>query len=112
MGAPELCQRDIKSLSEYEIGEIVDRYKPSIEFTPNFENFWENLKGRKESRRQGCRPAKKESALQPSWVLQYQQVKALIKPLLKRVVQTAIGKLPVQLQPMAKKLAERLPLKN
>ncbi|MCX9077283.1 MAG: hypothetical protein OIN84_04830, partial [Candidatus Methanoperedens sp.] len=38
-----------------------------------------------------------------------ERLKALVMPLLKRVIQTAIGKLPVQLQPMARKLAERLP---
>jgi hypothetical protein len=38
------------------------------------------------------------------------KLKALVKPLLQRVIQTAIGKLPAQLQPHARKLAERLPL--
>jgi hypothetical protein len=38
-----------------------------------------------------------------------EKLKALVKPLLKRVIQTAIGKLPVALQPVARKLAERLP---
>ncbi len=108
----ELCQRDIKSLSEYEIGEIVDRYKPSIEFTPNFENFLGKLKKVvKKVAGKAVDLAKKGISAAAKLGLGpiLNKLKALIKPLLKRVVQTAIGKLPVQLQPMAKKLAERLP---
>jgi hypothetical protein len=36
-------------------------------------------------------------------------LKALVKPLIKRVINFAIGKLPAWAQPMARKLAERLP---
>ncbi|MFY9200599.1 MAG: hypothetical protein WAO81_06985 [Methanosarcina flavescens] len=108
----ELSQRDIKSLSEYEIGEIVDRYKPSIELTPNFENFLGRLKKAvKKVAGKAVDLAKKgiSAAAKLGIGPILNKLKALIKPLLKRVVQTAIGKLPVQLQPMAKKLAERLP---
>ncbi len=42
--ATVFSQRDINSLVEYEIGGVIDRYKPSIELTPSFEDFLGNLK--------------------------------------------------------------------
>ncbi len=38
------------------------------------------------------------------------KIKALVKPLLNQVLQKAIGKLPIAVQPTARKLAERLGL--
>ena len=110
--ATELSQRDSNSLSEYEIDEVIDRYKPSIELTPNFENFLGKLKNAfKKVAGKAVDLAKKGITAVAKLGLGpiLNKLKALIKPLLKRVIQTAIGKLPAQLQPIAKKLAERLP---
>ncbi|RXA20228.1 hypothetical protein EQO05_06515 [Methanosarcina sp. MSH10X1] len=106
--ATELSQRDPKSLSEYEIGEIVDRYKPSIEPIPNFEDFLRKLKKtfRKVAGKAVNLAKKGISAVAMAGL---NKLIPLVKPLLKRVIESAIGKLPSQLQPIAKKLAERLP---
>lgn len=106
--AKEFSQRDSKSLSEYEIGEIVDRYKPSTELTPNFENFFGKLKKAvKKVAGKAIDLAKKGISTVATAGLN--KLIPLVKPLFKRVIETAIGKLPPQLQPLARKLAERLP---
>ena len=110
--ATEFSQRDINSLAEYEIGGVIDRYKPSIELTPSFEDFLGKLKKAfKKVAGKAVDLAKKGISAAAKLGLGpiLNKLKALIKPLLKRVIQTAIGKLPAQLQPIARKLAERLP---
>ena len=110
--ARELGQRDPNSLTENEVGTIVDRYRPSAGLAPNFEEFLGSLK--KVVKRVASKAvdlAKKGASVAAKLGLGpiLAKLTALIKPLLKRVVQTAIGKLPPHLQPIARKLAERLP---
>lgn len=106
--ATELSQRDPKNLSEYEIGEVIDRYKPSIELAPGFEDFLGKLK--KAVRKVAGKAADlAKKGISTVAMMGLNKLIPLVKPLLKRVIETAIGKLPAQLQPVAKKLAERLP---
>jgi len=110
--AKELGQRDPHSLSEDEIETIVDRYQPSGELVPSFEDFFGSLKKIvKKVASKAVDLAKKGISIAAKLGLGpiLEKSKALIKPLLKRVIQTAIGKLPPYLQPIARKLAERLP---
>jgi len=110
--ARELGQRDITTLNEDEIGAIVDRYHPSVELQPNFEEFLGGLKKFvSKVAKKAVNLAKKGISAAAKLGLGpiLEKLKALVRPLLKRVIQTAIGKLPMQLQPMARKLAERLP---
>lgn len=110
--AAEFSQHDPKNLTDNEIESIVDRYTPSAEFTPTFENFWGKLKKAvKNVAKKAVTLAKKGVSLATKLGLGpiLNKLKALVKPLLKRVIQTAIGKLPPYLQPAAKKLAQRLP---
>lgn len=110
--ARELGQRDITTLNEDEIGAIVDRYHPSVELQPNFEEFLGKLKKAfKKVAGKAVDLAKKGISTAAKLGLGpiLEKLKALVRPLLKRVIQTAIGKLPAQLQPVARKLAERLP---
>lgn len=106
--ARELGQRDPTSLSQDEIETLVDRYRPTADLSPSFEQFFGKLKNLAKKTinlaKQGISAAAK-LGLGP--VLD--KLKALIKPLLTRVIQTAIGKLPPNLQPIARKLAEKLP---
>lgn len=106
--ARELGTRDPASLSEGEIETLVDRYQPSIELAPSFEQFWGKLK---KLAKKAVNLAKKgvSAAAKLGLGPVLNKLKALIKPLLKRVIQTAIGKLPSNLQPIARKLAEKLP---
>ncbi|MBC8019043.1 MAG: hypothetical protein H7X83_11065 [Verrucomicrobia bacterium] len=110
--ARELGQRDLNTLSEDEIGTIVDRYQPSVELQPNFEEFLGKLKKAfKKVANKAVDLAKKGISAAAKLGLGpiLEKLKALVKPLLKRVILTAIGKLPAQLQPLARKLAERIP---
>src|SRR5215204_4300823 len=110
--AKELGQRDPHSLSEDEIETIVDRYHPSGELVPSFEDFFGSLKKIvKKVASKAVDLAKKGISIAAKLGLGpiLGKLKALIKPLLKRVIQTAIGKLPPYLQPIARKLAERVP---
>jgi hypothetical protein len=103
--ARELSKRDTNTLSEDEIGTIVDQYQPSVELAPSFEEFLGKLK-------KAIKKVAKKGVMAVATggiSLILEKVKPLIKPLLKRVIQTAIGKLPTNLQPIASKLAKRLP---
>lgn len=110
--AREFGQRDPNTLTQDEIDTIVDRYQPSVELAPNFEEFLGKLKKAvKKMAKKAVGLAKKgiSAATKLGLGPVLQKLKALIKPLLQRVIQTAIGKLPPHLQPIARKLAERLP---
>ena len=108
----ELSRRDLSNLTADEIDTLVDRYRPSIELSPSFENFFGALKNAvKKVAGKAVSLAKKGISAAAKLGLGpiLNKLRALIKPLLKRVIQTAIGKLPTKLQPLARKLAERLP---
>jgi hypothetical protein len=110
--AAEFGRRDPSNLTQGEIDTIVDRYRPSAELSPSFENFFGKLKKAvKKVASKAVDLAKKGISAAAKLGLGpiLEKLKALIQPLLKRVLQIAIGKLPSQLQPIAKKLAERLP---
>ena len=106
--AREFSQRDPNTLTDDEIETIVDGYQPSTELAPSFEEFWGKLK---KLAKKAVKMAKKGVSAAAKLGLGpiLNKLKALIKPLLQRVIQTAIGKLPSQLQPIARKLAEQLP---
>lgn len=110
--ARELSRRELNNLSEDEIETLVDRYQPSSELSPSFEEFLGKLKKAfKKVANKAVDLAKKGISAAAKLGLGpiLDKLKALVRPLLKRVIQTAIGKLPTQLQPLARKLAERLP---
>lgn len=113
--ARDLSQRDPNMLTEDEIETIVDQYQPGVELTPNFEEFLGKLwKGVKNVAKKAVGLAKKGVSFVAKLGLGpiLNKLKALIKPLLKRVVQTAIDKLPSRLQPIARKLAEKVSFLN
>jgi len=110
--AKELSQRDPNMLTEDEIETIVDRFQPSGDLAPNFEDFFGKIwKGVKKVAKKAVGLAKKGISLAAKIGLGpvLNKLKALIKPLLKRVIQYAIGRLPMPLQPVARKLAQKLP---
>lgn len=110
--ARELGRRDITTLGDSEIETLVDSYQPSGTLAPNFEQFLGKLKKAfKKVASKAVDLAKKGISAAAKLGLGpiLEKLKALVKPLLKRVIQTAIGKLPAQLQPLAQKLAERIP---
>ena len=106
--ARELGSRDPTALSQDEIENLVDRYEPSVQLTPNFEEFFGKLKN---IAKKAVSLAKKgvSAAVKLGLGPVLEKLKGLIKPLLQRVIQTAIGKLPPHLQPIARKLADKIP---
>lgn len=111
--ATEFGQSDANTLTEAEIDEIVDRYQPTAQLTPAFEDLFGSLKKAfKKVAKKAVSVAKKGVAAVATGGLSlvFKKLRPLIKPLLKRVVQFAIGKLPPYLRPIARKLARRHPL--
>ncbi|OGF58665.1 MAG: hypothetical protein A2Y62_03935 [Candidatus Fischerbacteria bacterium RBG_13_37_8] len=111
--AEKLSQYDPNVLTSGEIEAVVDQYRPSIELSPDFDNFIGSLKKAfKKVASRAVDLAKKGVSVATTLGLGpiLGKLKPLIKPLLKKVLNIAISKLPKQLQPMAHKLAEKLPL--
>ena len=107
--AREFGSRD-DGLVQQEIESFAERYAPPSTLEPAFEEFLGKLvkkvaKGVKAVAGKAIQGIAK-IGLGPI----LSKIKALIRPLLNRVMQKAIGRLPVAVQPIARKLAERLGL--
>jgi hypothetical protein len=110
--AAELGQRDLGTLSEDEVETIVDRYRPSGEIEPHFEQWLDGLKNAfKKVVNKGLDLAKNAASAVARWGLGpiLNQLLVLVRPMIKAVVGRAIQKLPRQLQPMAMMLRDKLP---
>jgi hypothetical protein len=101
--AHEFGQRSPGSLDESEIESFIDRYEPQNSLSPNFENFFGSLlkkagglvkKGINLAGQLGLKPI-------------LAKLKQLIRPLVKRVVQYGLNKLPAALRPVADQFAKR-----
>jgi len=110
--AAELGQRDLGTLSEDEAETIVDRYRPSGQIEPHFEQWLDGLKNAfKKVVNKGLDLAKNAASAIARWGLGpiLNKLVALVRPMIKAVVERAIQKLPRQLQPMAMTLRDKLP---
>jgi hypothetical protein len=110
--ATELGQRDPNSLSEDEVETIVDRYQPSTDMAPHFEQWLDGLKNAfKKVVNKGLDLAKNAASAVAKWGLGpiLNKLLAFVKPMFKYVANKAIDRLPLQLQPMARLLRDRLP---
>ena len=108
----QYAQHDISTLSEQEIDRLFESLQPSFEhLSPAFENLFGGLWNKVKSVAKGAvNLAKKGIAaigkiIPLGWL--FDKLKQLVKPLLRRVLQFAIGRLPTPLQPVARKLATR-----
>ena len=97
----ELNQRGTIHMSEEELNTLVDQYQSSSPLSPTFEDLWGSLKNLTKK----ALSAAATLGLGP--VLN--KLKGLIKPLFQKVIQMAIHKLPIHLQPYARQLANKLP---
>ncbi|MEU1547058.1 hypothetical protein [Nocardia sp. NPDC005745] len=111
--AEQYMQHDITTSSEDELDRLFESIQPSFEhLSPAFENFLGKLwKKAKSVARGAVRLAKKGIAavgkiIPLGWI--FGKLKKLVRPLLKRVLKLALGRLPVALRPAARKLAGRL----
>ena len=107
--AQHFAARDPSSLSEADL-EVFEAYQAAAYLTPAQEDFFGSLKKLAKKAIGGAVSlAKKGVQLAAKLGLGpiLGKILALVKPLLKRVLQMAIGKLPANLQPIARKLAEK-----
>jgi hypothetical protein len=107
-----LSERDAVQLTKTEIDHLIEQYHLPEGMEPSFENFLGKLKKlAKKAVSKATDLAKKGISTATKLGLGpiLDKLKSLVKPLLQRVLQSAIGKLPQAVQPMARKLAERLP---
>jgi hypothetical protein len=110
--ARELNQRDPIRLSDEEVESMLERYQPSSQLAPTFDQFFGRLKKlAKKAVSTVANVAKKGLAAAATLGLGpiLNKLKGLIKPLLQRVIQKAINKLPPSLRPIAEKLKDKLP---
>jgi hypothetical protein len=106
----ELEGRDLSVLRDSEVDAIAESYVPSRTLSPAFENFgFGILKKVGKAVVKGARAASKVAG---GFVLGkfISAIKKLAPILLRQVVSLAINKLPVQYQPLARKVAEKLGL--
>jgi len=100
----EFGARDAGSLSEAEVDAFAERYSPSTTLSPEFEQFF----GKLIKKVGGFVKKAGKFALKVGLGPVLNKLKGLIKPLLNKVLQMAIGKLPEAVRPMAQQLADRL----
>jgi hypothetical protein len=108
--AQELGQHNPSSLDEAAIESLIDRYEPQNNLSPSFEDFLGGLKNKlKGAINKAASLAKQGIKLAGQLGLKpiLEKLKQLIKPLVKRVVQYGINKLPPALRPVADQFAKR-----
>src|SRR5262245_32074441 len=102
--AREFGSRGETGIVESELESFLERYSPSVQIDPEFENFFGKLFKKVGKAVKSVAKGIAKIGLGPI----LNKIKALIKPLLNQVLQKAIGKLPEAVRPMAQKLAEKL----
>jgi hypothetical protein len=110
--ADEFGTRSPDTIPEEELDEVLARIAPEQELSPAFEQFWGSIKKAVKRVAKGAvklakKGIKAATALGLGPILN--RLKALVRPLLQRVLTAAISRLPVAVQPAARKLAAKLP---
>jgi hypothetical protein len=104
----EFGSRDLAGLSAAEVDGFTDRYVPSASLSPEFQNFsfgWVKKIG-KAVKNVASKAASFAAKIGLGPLLD--KIKALVKPLLNKVLQMAIGKLPEAVRPAAQQLAQKI----
>jgi hypothetical protein len=111
--AEQYAQHDISTISENELEQLFESMQPSFgHLSAASENFlgglWRAATNVGKAIVRGVKAGVKVlgKIVPLGWI--FDKLKKLVKPLLKRVLQFAIGKLPASLRPAAEKLAGRL----
>jgi hypothetical protein len=107
--ASELGKRNLDTLSEDEVETIVDGYHPSTDINPQFEEWLGGFL--KKVVNKGLDLAKNAASTVAKLGLGpiLNKLLALVKPMIKRVIESAINKLPPNLRPIAGILRDKLP---
>ena len=100
----EFGSRDVSSLGEGELDAFAERYSPATTLGPEFEDFL----GKWKKKLVGLAKKAGKFALTMGLGPVLNKIKALVRPLLNKVLQMAIGKLPESVRPAAQQLAERI----
>ncbi|HEY9649210.1 MAG TPA: hypothetical protein V6C95_01000, partial [Coleofasciculaceae cyanobacterium] len=101
--AEEAGQLNASSLKESELETFINHYELKNRLSPSFENFLGGLINKvKKAAKSGIKAL---SGLGLKTILK--KLKVLLNPLLKKVLEMAINKLPVALRPIAEQLAKR-----
>ena len=100
----EFGSRDAASLAESELDTFAERYAPTTTLSPEFEGFL----GKWKKKIVGLAKKAGKFALKLGLGPILNKVKGLVRPLLDKVLQMAIGKLPESLRPAAEQLADRI----
>jgi hypothetical protein len=108
--ASELGKRNLDTLREDEVEALVDAYRPSTDINPQFEEWLGGLLKKVVSK--GLDLAKNAASAVAKLGLGpiLNKLLALVKPMIKRVIEIGIRKLPANLQPVAQMLRDKLPL--
>ncbi len=103
----DLENRDFATMTAFEIEALIDSYQPTRELSPNFENFggWFKKKLKK-----AAKWAKKKGKALAARAFRAaaKKMRRYLKPLLKKILTFAIGKLPKKYQGMATLLRQKL----
>jgi hypothetical protein len=107
------AQQNIGTLSEQELDRLFESMQPSFEhLSPAFENFLGGLWNKVKTLAKGAVNLAKKGIAGVRKIISLgsllNKLKQLVRPLLRRVLQFAIGRLPAPLQSVARKLADRL----
>jgi hypothetical protein len=108
--AQAVSEHDLASMSESEVDQFFERFEPKgTGLEPYFENFLGGLWNKVKNVAKGALSiAQKGLMLIPGLSGLISKLKALVRPLLDRVLRTAIDKLPPTLRPLARQLAQRV----
>src|SRR5262249_22227863 len=107
--ASELAKRNPDTLGEDEVEAIVDGCRPSTEINPQFEEwlggFLKKVVNKGLDLAKNAAGAVAKLGLGPI----LNKLLGLVRPMIKRVIESAINKLPPNLQPIARMLRDKLP---
>jgi hypothetical protein len=108
--AQAVTEHDVASMSEGELDRFFEQFEPrGTGLEPYFEDFLGGLWNKAKSiASKGLDILQKGITLIPGLGGLISKLKELVKPLLRRVLKTAIDKLPPTLQPIARQLAQRV----
>ena len=103
----DIEKRDFEAMTEADIEAFIDSYQPTRELSPNFENFggWFKKKLKKAAK---WAKKKAKGLAAKAFKAALKKIKGYLKPLLKKILTFAIGKLPKKYQGMANLLRKKL----
>lgn len=105
-----VIESDISTMNESQIHEFFEQFETNnTNLSPEFEEFLGGLVQKAKKLASGAlNLAQKVSPVGDILKTALEKLKKLVRPLLDRVLKVAMGKLPIELQPAAQKLANKL----